>query len=322
MAAMLDFLPSSLVPFTTAVVSGDLTADVAVPVWAVLAGGTVIIILLIARLFGTQEGGGLWRLALVALLAVVAWRGFDLLEQHKVQAARAALAERVARAIAAPSEANPLLACAGGVSNAELRAACERTVFARPEHAAAAVTLVKDRLDLLALAADPVAGLGPDDPRTARLRRSLEADDFGLVGHVLVDVEGCRPDACVQFALFRDAAKIQANMAARTFEGLVEKQAASWSPARPAAPPAALPVATPAAELTPAPVPPAPAAAPVVPPPRPEPPKPAARPAPRPQAVAPVQPAAPRPAVPAPLTLTPAAPQPAPAETRPSNQDN
>lgn len=344
--------------------SGNWGEDVAVPVWVVLSVVALIIISVVGRLFrpSYDGGGGLWRVVALVLFVVVAWRGFQYLEEAKVQAARSALAERVARAITAPLEGNPLLACTNGVTNAELRSACERTLFAKPENAAAAVALVKDRLDLLASASDPQSGLGADDPRRVRLRRALEVDDFGLVAHVLADSEQCRPDACASFALFKDVEKIRANMAARAFEGLVEKQAVIWSPGRAgpfgfkqrpelSVPPgsgastvtsgAAEPVAAPpspplpAPEAAPPPPPPlAPTALSPPPPPvslapsraePPPPPRPVARPpAPKPQPPVATAPVQPvTPRLPPPRPLTPPpAPPPAPAEAEPSNPDN
>ncbi|WP_126398519.1 hypothetical protein [Blastochloris tepida] len=208
-----------------------------VPAWVIVAVAALLVVLLAGRLFRPYGydggGGGLWRLALIVLIGFVAWRGFQYLEDQQVQSARIALGERLSRAIISPIENNPLLACVNGVTNPDLRAACERTVFAKPENAAAAVSLTRDRLELLALASLPASGLGPDDSRTTRLRRALENDDFGLVAYVLTESEQCRPDACAQFELFKDAEKIKANMAARTFETLVEKQSAIWTPGRP-----------------------------------------------------------------------------------------
>lgn len=231
-AAISDSLPAWLASFASAVASGAWTEPVAVPAWALAGTAALILILVVlaARAGRYDGGGGLWRLALIGLLAVVAWQAGQYVEAARLDQARAALGERVSRAISVPVEANPLLACANGVTQRDLKAACERTIFAKPEHAAAAVALVRDRLDLLVQATDPVAGLGPDDPRTVRLRRALEADDFGLVASVLAESGPCTPDDCALFAVFKDTDRIRANMAAGTFDALVERQAAVWTP--------------------------------------------------------------------------------------------
>jgi hypothetical protein len=355
--AILDSVPTALASFVTFVATGKWGEVVALPVWVVLSGVVLIVALVLGRLLrpSYEGGGGGWRFVAIILLVIVAWRGFQFLEESKAEAARSALAERVARAITAPLEGNPLLACANGVTNAELRAACERTVFAKPENAAAAVALVKDRLDLLTVASEPTTGLGPDDPRIQRLRRALEIDDFGLVAYVLAESERCQPDACGAFALFKDVEKIKANMAARAFETLVEKQAIIWSPGRTgpfgfkqmrpeSAPPpvngsatvtsgTVEPAAPPPPPVAEAPPPPAVLAPPVsLAPSKPEthraeppPPKPVARPPlPKPlNAAAPVQPATPRLPPPTPLTPPPApTPVEVPADEGPSNPDN
>ncbi|KAA5602000.1 hypothetical protein [Blastochloris sulfoviridis] len=235
--ATLDAVRTWLASVANILASGAWTQPVPVPAWGVVAVAALLAVLLLGRLFrpygyDTGGGGGLWRFALIVLVGFVAWRGFQYLEETQVQSARLALGERLSRAIISPVESNPLLACVNGVTNPDLRAACERTVFAKPENAAAAVSLIRDRLELLTLASLPASGLGPDDSRTVRLRRALESDDFGLVAYVLTETEQCRPESCAPLDLFKDAEKIKANMAARTFETLVEKQSAIWTPGR------------------------------------------------------------------------------------------
>ena len=248
--ALVDSLRTWALELATNVGNGAWAQPVVVPTWAAAGVCALLVLLVLGRLFrrGYEPGGGLWRIALLAVVAFVAWRGFETYERiSKIAPDRTALADQVGRAITAPAEANPLLACTNGVANVELRAACERTVFAKPEHTAAAVSLVRDRIDLLERASDPDAGLGPDDPRTVRLRRTLESDDFGLVGHALAENEHCRPDNCARLALFKDVSRIRANMEAHTFEGLIDKYATAWSRPPEAAAPAASPGSSPSA---------------------------------------------------------------------------
>lgn len=240
-AAVFEQLRLWLEPYLAQMEAGAWGAPVALPLWLASGAAVLCVLLLLGWMFGGR-GGGLTRLLLVIVAAVAAYKGVQLIEAGKRDAGRQALEERVARALAVPAEGNTLLACAGGVGNLDLRAACERTIFARPENVAAAVSLVRDRVDLLVAVDKPEGGLGPDDRLTARLRQSLEADDFGLVAHVLASNWQCAPDACAAFSHFREVAKIRANLVARSFEGLVEKHTAQWAPkpetsaAKPSAP--------------------------------------------------------------------------------------
>src|SRR5437762_2620109 len=63
---------------------------------------------------------------------------------------------------------------------------------------------------------------------TARLRRAIEADRFGMVAQVLAERDGCTPDRCAALALLHDASRVSTNLAERPFEAFVKRFAASW----------------------------------------------------------------------------------------------
>lgn len=132
-------------------------------------------------------------------------------------------AELTARAIA-PGSA---LACLDTVASVVVETACEKALFASPEAVAAAVAYVDARLSLLGAGA---ALAGNDKNRQStfeRMRRSLEADRFGLVAHVLT-TRGCSPTDCPELALFKNSDKVVADMKAQIFESQVGVRALAW----------------------------------------------------------------------------------------------
>jgi hypothetical protein len=85
---------------------------------------------------------------------------------------------------------------------------------------------------LLTVAVDSTTGLGPDDASTVRLRRLLEADEFGVVAHVLATTDNCTAESCARLALLKEPARVRENLAAKTFEGLIEKHSQDWAGAQ------------------------------------------------------------------------------------------
>ena len=61
------------------------------------------------------------------------------------------------------------------------------------------------------------------------LRRSLEADRFGFVAHVLAVRDGCTGLDCKALALLEDSARVRANLSVQTFDRYVEHYADIWA---------------------------------------------------------------------------------------------
>ncbi len=92
--------------------------------------------------------------------------------------------ELSARALAPGSP----LACLDGVVGENVEAACEKALFAAPANVASASSYVAARLSLLSSMSTYVRRGGADvDDVMAPLRRSLEADRFGFLAHVLAN---------------------------------------------------------------------------------------------------------------------------------------
>jgi hypothetical protein len=66
------------------------------------------------------------------------------------------------------------------------------------------------------------------------LRNALEKDRFGVVAHVLAVRKDCTAEKCDALNLFRDAARIRANLRENTFDAHLGRAAPTWS-ARPIA---------------------------------------------------------------------------------------
>jgi hypothetical protein len=139
------------------------------------------------------------------------------------------------------------LACLGTSAGEIVEAACERALFATPENVAAAVAYADARMALLNDAAEFAARGNDYDQAVSALRRSVEADRFGLYAHVLAQREGCNADSCdAATMLLMDPARVLANLKDGTFQAYVARHAANWGqpsagPALASAPPAASP---------------------------------------------------------------------------------
>ncbi|MGD0332673.1 MAG: hypothetical protein ABSA90_05390 [Xanthobacteraceae bacterium] len=155
---------------------------------------------------------------------------------------RAAVADRTAERRALELRAQELsaralapgspLACLDAVVGENVAAACERALFVSPASVAAASSYVAERLALLA-AMVAYADRGGADIEDALLplRRSLEADPFGFLAHVLSSRDGCTNHNCKALALLHDTSRVRANLSAETLDHYLEHYLALWAKA-------------------------------------------------------------------------------------------
>lgn len=208
------------------------TAMHPVPLWTAAA---LLILLLLISVIALRRSGSFGSIAFLfgmPALAIIAWSGWNFTD-HAVRQQRAAEREalnvRLSQLNAAAVAPGSPLACLDAGAGDLVAAACEATIFARPETAAAATAYVEARLRLLADGADYSRRTkGSYDPALVQLRHGLEADRYGFVAHVLATRDGCTSDICDAFALFNDAEGVKANINARTFENNVTRYAAHW----------------------------------------------------------------------------------------------
>jgi hypothetical protein len=191
--------------------------------------------------------------AVVTLAAILAAVNFaeEWQSANERRALQARASELAGRALA-PGSA---LACLGSQAGEAVETACEKSVFASPESAAAALAFTEARMALLA-DAKAIAG---DDPAFAALiagiRRAVELDRFGLAAQVLATRDSCSAEDCPAFALVSDPTALRANLKARAYDTYVARHAAGWdkretAPAVAEAKPAEDPQAPPAAPLS------------------------------------------------------------------------
>jgi hypothetical protein len=214
----------------------------ALPWWTLAA--TLLLVVILGVLAAVRSGwqkaiGSVTQLVAVFGVLLLAWSVFDRLNLRDVAEQRRSFQTRLAEVNAhALAPASPL-ACLDALVGDAVTEPCEKAIFANPESAAAAVSLMAARIALLR---EAVAHAGDDpiyDKAIADLRRGLEPDRFGFVAQALASSEQCKPDSCDALTLFRDPHRVNANLSDRTFEIFVGRYVGTWmSPRSPASAPA------------------------------------------------------------------------------------
>ena len=122
------------------------------------------------------------------------------------------------------------LACLDALVGESVEAACERAIFASPAGVATATSYVAARLALLSELVAYVGRSGADiDDVLLPLRRSLEADRFGFLAHLLAARDGCTSQNCKALALLHDASRVRANLSVDALDNYVEHYQALWA---------------------------------------------------------------------------------------------
>jgi hypothetical protein len=209
-----------------------LTDVVSLPVWAVAAIGAVLV-LACALAFVRAGGEGRSVPALILLLilglvvALAGWWARDHFARRDLEAEQRALETRAFELATRAFMPGSALGCLDAIAGETVEGACEKALFASPESTAAAVSYVAAQLSLLASARE-FGRSGGTNSATLALRRTVEADRFGIVAHVLAVRDGCAPDQCSAFAWLRDTSRINVNLAERPFEARLKTYAANW----------------------------------------------------------------------------------------------
>lgn len=216
----------------------NLSAAVAVPGWAVIAGGIGLVLLLILMFRPRGDGGSgiavLSQLAVVAVVAGAAYFGLKQTEDSSRLLERKAIEDRAAALLAQSNQPGSVLGCLHVAATTTLDEACEQAIFAEPQRVAAAVGITADHVALLYDATLYAVREPAFLERFEGLRRSLEADPYGLVAHVFAKDHKCIPDSCTRYRILKDTDKVKANLTAQKFEGLLAKHKQNWVKIRPA----------------------------------------------------------------------------------------
>ena len=123
----------------------------------------------------------------------------------------------------------PALSCLDDLAGDAVLAACEKVLFGSPENAAAAVSYAAARLAWLVSFGDVTAANKVMTPELASLRRSIERDRFGLIGHLLLTRDNCQIGACPAYASLTNHDEIAAHMEQRSYDTLIARYAPGWN---------------------------------------------------------------------------------------------
>jgi hypothetical protein len=207
----------------------DLFAPLTVPMWAAAAAAAVLLLLLVVALF--RGGfGALVRIGFLVLAAAAAWWIFFnwMPERDRIEARRA-LEQRLDELTIRVLAPNSALGCLEPGLGDAVDNSCEKELFANPETVGAATAITAARWSLLARASEHAKQDPRFDARLDGLRRSLQADRYGFLAQVLTTREGCTATRCDGLERLTDPTRVRANLAERTFESLVARNAAAWA---------------------------------------------------------------------------------------------
>ena len=216
------------------------------PLWA--AGAVTALFVVFCALALSRAGrdgivGGVARIALVLVGAVVAWFFLEGTTKQDAAAERRALDARAGVLATRATMPGSPLACLDAMAGEAVERSCERTLFATPEAMASAVSYVAAQLNLFADVSEFVnRGNSDMEPLLASLRRAVETDRYGLVAHVLATRDGCTTEQCPALALMRDARRLNANLAQRTYDFYVTRHSSVWPAPAPGPTASATPV--------------------------------------------------------------------------------
>jgi hypothetical protein len=211
----------------------DLTATLALPLWAFGALAALIVVVVVFAIFRAGPASifaALVRYAVILLAVVTAVAFVGRLGMQERGAERRALDARAMELTSRAVAAGSALACLDANAGETVATSCEKAIFASPATVAAGVAYVTAQLTLLADGIDYASrsDAGYMFSLTA-LQRAIEQDRFGFAAHALAIRDGCTADRCDALALLRDASRVRANLRDQTFQRYVGRNSASWS---------------------------------------------------------------------------------------------
>jgi hypothetical protein len=208
-----------------------------VPLWIAAGAAAALVLVACALAFltpRTEKVAALARSALILLVAVLCGSlvaaFFDGAAVRERAAERRALEARAGELTAKALTPGSSLACLDAMAGDEVEAACGKDVFQSPANLATAIAYVAAQFALLSdMTAYADSGGAGIDGALQRLRRTLEADPFGLLAHVLATRGGCSSVKCPQLKLLHDAGHVRTNLIAGTLAHFVEEYRSGWA---------------------------------------------------------------------------------------------
>lgn len=202
------------------------------PGWAIAAGGLGVVLLLILVLRPRNDTSGLGTLVQLALVAVVAGAAYFGLKQNEDSARfaeRKAIEDRATLLLSQANQPGSILACLNVSVVPVLDEACEKTIFAEPQRITSAIAVTSDRIALMYDVVNYAAREPAFVERFEQLRKTLEADPYGIVAHVLATEYKCIPESCTRSRIFKEAERVKANLTYRKFDELLVRHKESWA---------------------------------------------------------------------------------------------
>ncbi len=203
--------------------------------WVVAAAAALFVVVCVLAFVSPRTRRSAARSAIFVVLgaalgAAIMWALLDRAAVADQAAERRALEMRAAELAARTLAPGSPLACVDDLTGETVAAACEKAIFASPAAVASATSYVAARLALLADVEAYVGGGGAEiDDVLLPLRRSLEADRFGFLAHLLATRDGCTGEHCPAFALLRDPGRVRANLSDGKLDRYLESYQTLWA---------------------------------------------------------------------------------------------
>ncbi len=212
----------------------------ALRLWVAAGSAALLFLFCMLALFRPQPSLP-WRAGLVILSAIfgaaIAWASLGHSSSGDLNPDRRALELRLSELSVQALAPGSSLACLDAVAGENVEAACEKALFASPASVASASSYVAARLTLLAgMTAYAARGGANIEYVLAPLRRSLEADHFGFVAHVLAVRDACTSETCKPLALLRDPGRVRSNLGAQPLDRYLDHYQEVWAKASEATP--------------------------------------------------------------------------------------
>ena len=209
------------------------------PMWLTLGVAAFFGLIVLITLLRAEKSVANGALAVVTLLALALASAATIRSYGTGGQGSAPVASNARAAATEPPlviASMPALACLDDLAGDTVLAACEKVLFGSAENAAAAMSYAASRLNRLLSFGDVAAANTVMTPELASLRRSIERDRFGLIGHLLLTRDNCQIGACSAYASLTNRDEIAAHMEQRSYDTLIARYAPGWSAAPATAP--------------------------------------------------------------------------------------
>lgn len=193
------------------------------PMWLTIAALGFFAVILLVTLFRAERSVANGALTVITMLAI----GIAVTTMLRASGGSSSTSDL--RPAAQVASSLPALSCLDGLAGESVETACEKSLFASADSAAAAVSYAAAQITRLASFGSVAAANKAMTPELNSLRRAIERDRYGLISHVLMAREGCTLTSCPFFQSLTNTAQIGSNMNDRFYEGIIAHYAPAWS---------------------------------------------------------------------------------------------